>query len=1174
MNDRVGQRLGNYRLLNQLGSGGFAEVYLGEHIYLRWKAAIKVLPMRLTHEEIELFSEEARTIAALKHANIISVLEFGIQESTSTPYLVMDYAPNGTLRQRLSKGTKLSPDIMLLYVKQVAEALQYAHDHKTIHRDVKPENILLDKNNNVLLSDFGLATVIHSTKNQQSQKNIGVGTITYTAPEQNRNKPCYASDQYSLGIIVYEMLCGVRPFNGTPIEVTIQHRLNTPPPMRDHVPLLSPAIEAVVQRALAKDPKRRYPTIRDFAKALEKSCKQEEQDHRTVPVVSNGHAIIPPVDDLRTPSAVATPPQDSSVIWNVPYRRNPFFTGRESILTLLHEKFHSGKVNTSVQAMSGLAGGGKTQLAVEYAYRYHRDYTVILWLRGEKRDVLREDWNTIATQLRLPIKEKGERVTDAVKSWLKTHTRWLLILDNDEDLTLLNTLVPSNVQGHVLLTTRTQTTGSIAQRVDLCHMARDEATLFLLRRTKRLSQDAPLMDARLVDRKKADEIAALLGDHPLALDQAGAYVEETGCSLDDYLCLYKTSHAKLLTMRGSLSVDHAASVRATFVHSFEKLAQIRPGGPAALELLRFCAFLDPTAIPEELIRNAASELGTILQPIENDPLALDAAIALLRKYSLVHRVSETKLLSLHPLIQVVLRDWMSEKVRGEWVERTVRAVNAAFPDIEEVQNWNRCQQAIPHVQACLALITQYNLRSIEAARLLYQAGLYFRLQAQQDTSEELLARAVAMLQTIPEPKETATELRTAFWHHHIRGIHGEAKSQLQKELTHAERVLGPAHQHVATVRLKLADLYYRQGKYREAEDLFLQSLSIKEHNVGLLHPCVACNFNGLGLIYFTQGKYPLAQSYFLHALSIWEKLPEPQHPFMGTTLGAMARLAITLGKYEAAEAYLHKERVHLELTLQPLHPTLATSFNDWAVLCMAQGRYDQVEILLDSAQAILEQTIGPKRTSAARVLCTRAQFYALCGKYIQADRLLQEVLSIREQAFGFQHPDVASTINLLADVYVAQRRYGLSDELYKQALEIRESILGTEHPDVAQTLNGMAGLSFIQTAYEDARCYYNRALTMREKALGTEHPDVAQTLNDLAKLYSNRKQFDKAEPLFRRALAIREKILGPMHFAVGTTIRSFVLTLWAIGKKEEATEWLKREKQIREKYAYLHTMDD
>jgi eukaryotic-like serine/threonine-protein kinase len=238
MNGRIGQQLGSYRLLHKLGNGGFAEVYLGEHIYLATQAAIKVLPMQLTDHEIEDFSNEARTIASLKHPHIISVLDFGIQDSSNTPFLVMDYAPNGTLRQRFAKRSRVSFNQLLPYIQQTAEALQFAHDNQIIHRDVKPENILLTHNLAVLLSDFGLAVVAQSSWHQESLKNVGAGTIGYTAPEQSAGKPCFASDQYSLAIIVYEMLCGSRPFNGTPLEVMMHHAHDRPQDMREYLPSL------------------------------------------------------------------------------------------------------------------------------------------------------------------------------------------------------------------------------------------------------------------------------------------------------------------------------------------------------------------------------------------------------------------------------------------------------------------------------------------------------------------------------------------------------------------------------------------------------------------------------------------------------------------------------------------------------------------------------------------------------------------------------------------------------------------------------------------------------------------------------------------------------------------------------------------------------------------------
>jgi WD40 repeat protein len=269
MAERDGQQLGNYRLLKLLGQGGFAEVYLGEHIYLGTKAAIKLLYTRVAQDEVNVFQQEARTLANLMHPNIVRVLEFGIEASTNTPYLVMDYAPGGTLRQRHPKGSRLPVPTIVTYVKQVAAALQYAHDQKFIHRDVKPENMLIGRNGEVLLSDFGIALLSQSSR-YQSTKDMA-GTIAYMAPEQIEAHPRPASDQYSLGIVVYEWLTGARPFNGSFSEVAVKHSVMPPPPLRTALPTLSPAVEQVVMTALAKKPEERFGSVRAFATALEQA---------------------------------------------------------------------------------------------------------------------------------------------------------------------------------------------------------------------------------------------------------------------------------------------------------------------------------------------------------------------------------------------------------------------------------------------------------------------------------------------------------------------------------------------------------------------------------------------------------------------------------------------------------------------------------------------------------------------------------------------------------------------------------------------------------------------------------------------------------------------------------------------------------------------------------------
>ena len=284
MSDRVGQQLGNYRLARLLGRGGFADVYLGQHIHLNTQAAIKILRTQLESKDIERFRTEARTLAHLIHPRIVRLLDFGIEDNI--PYLIMGYASNGSLRQQYPSGTIRPLEKIVSIVIKVAEALQYAHDKKIIHRDVKPENMFMDEDNEVVLGDFGIAVLSRTSESQQTQDVRG--TFTYMAPEQLQGHPSRASDQYSLGVVIYECLTGTVPFNGSSAEIMSQHLLIAPPPILQRAPLVSPLVEQVVLKALEKDPDRRFRSVRELAQALaiavdrSKSTTQRVGDNRDV----------------------------------------------------------------------------------------------------------------------------------------------------------------------------------------------------------------------------------------------------------------------------------------------------------------------------------------------------------------------------------------------------------------------------------------------------------------------------------------------------------------------------------------------------------------------------------------------------------------------------------------------------------------------------------------------------------------------------------------------------------------------------------------------------------------------------------------------------------------------------------------------------------------------------
>jgi outer membrane protein assembly factor BamB/serine/threonine protein kinase len=272
------QRLGNYRVLHLIGEGGLARAYLGEHIYLKTYSALKVPKLMLAQEDIEFFLNEARTGINLRHPNIVRTLECGVEGGT-TPYLVMDYAPGGSVNRRYQKGTPLPPAVIISYVKQAGSALQYIHDLGLIHQDVKPANMLLGTQGELLLSDFGLAAIVHHTVTQMTQDMMG--TARYMAPEQFLGKPRPASDQYALAVITYEWICGDRPFEGSLMGLYQQHTYEPPPPLHTKVANIAPQVEEVIMKALSKDPRERFSRIQDFVNALEYAGQASQVSHPT-----------------------------------------------------------------------------------------------------------------------------------------------------------------------------------------------------------------------------------------------------------------------------------------------------------------------------------------------------------------------------------------------------------------------------------------------------------------------------------------------------------------------------------------------------------------------------------------------------------------------------------------------------------------------------------------------------------------------------------------------------------------------------------------------------------------------------------------------------------------------------------------------------------------------------
>jgi tetratricopeptide (TPR) repeat protein len=739
-------------------------------------------------------------------------------------------------------------------------------------------------------------------------------------------------------------------------------------------------------------------------------------------------------------------------VWNLPFHRNPAFTGRDDELARLAASLQMDRTVAVTQVLQGGGGVGKTTLAVEYAYRQRALFDAVWWVRAEEPATLLGDYAELGVACNVAEAGEPDRqlAAIAVRRWLEDHDRWLLVLDNAEapdasigleaPLDRVVGLLPQVVHGQVLVTTRDTSWEEHAAVAELEVFSPDEAVAFLLTRSNSTDERAAAM------------VAELLGWLPLALEQAGAYVRETRLPLSAYLDRLRQFPAMTLTRGRPRDRDPADTVATTWLVSLDRVQPI----PGAVALLELCAFLGAEEIPREVFTQRLDLEAEDLSVLADDPFALDEAVATIRRYGLAKVTEDTFLM--HRLLQQVIRDRLPPNRRISRTAAAVRLLRMAFPtETTNPDAWPTYARLLPHALAVTGHAESLDVEPEETTWLLNEVGLYLWQRADHQQAQTLLERALA-----------------------IREAH-----------------LGPDHPDTAQSLNNLALVLHDQGRYNEARTFHERALAIREAHLGPDHPDTAQSLNNLGKMLRDQGDLDRARTLLERALAIRE-VRLGNHQDTAWSLNNLALVLHDQGDLDRACILYERALALFELHLGDNHPDTAHAVSRLATSLDLRGDIDRALILHERSLAIREARRGPDHPDTAHSLNNFGRALSAQGDLKRARILLERALAIRETRLGEDHHLTAHTLNDLARVLKSQGDLDGARGLLDRALAIYEVRLDADHPDTAQSLHDLGVILAKQGDLDGARTLLQRALLIRQSRLGPDHPDTLSSKNDLA----------------------------------------------------------------------------
>ncbi len=902
-----------------------------------------------------------------------------------------------------------------------------------------------------------------------------------------------------------------------------------------------------------------------------------------------------PAGRVRLPGSTTQPtrggprfPGRGPAIFNVP-PPNPYFSGRGELLDSLRAELRD-KVKAPVvpaHAIHGLAGVGKSELVKEYAYRYKADYELIWWVDAAVPLAIPGRLARLAPRLDLAEQADQEEAAARVLNELAQRERWLVIFDNADRPSELERYRPAG-RGHVLITSRNPDWGGIGTPVRMDVLEREEAISFLLRRTH---------SADTKDTASADALAEELGDLPLALEQAGAYMGETGMSLTEYLELFRRRREELLG-KGE-PTGYTGTVETTWRLSIERVAR---DARAADDLLRLCAFFAPQAIPLELVFEHTAELPPDVAYVLHDEVKRWEALRALQRYSLITR--DKSGIHVHRLVQAVVRMGLNPADEQRWAAVAVRLVQAAFPpEGSDSENWLACARLLPHALVAVDNAAAAAVEPEATVALLIQVGSYLRGRAELRQARRLLERALAIQEAQLGPNhpqvaatlsnlgkvlhdlgdlaaarvaiERALEIYEAQLElHHPeaawRGVlHGfdepaAARSALEGALAINEAPFGLDHWRVVWTLNTLGTVLRDQGDLASARIVLEQSLAIRQAQLGPDHMEVAPSLINLGLVLHDLGELAGAQAAIARALTINEALYGPDHWRVGWTLSNLGTILRDLGDLAGAKGVLERSLAIRRAWLGPEHPKIATTLSNLGTVLRDLADLVAAQAILEQALAILEAGFGPNHPKVATTLNNLGTVLRDLGDLSRAQGTLERSLAIRETHLGPDHWKIGWSLNNLGTVLRDRGDLAGAKEMIERSVAVRTVQLGPEHWRVGWSLNNLGTVLRDLGDLAEARTVLERAAGILERQLGPDHWKVAWSLDNLGTVLRDLVDLVAAQAILEQALAILEARFGPNHPRVATTLNNLGTVLRDRGDLAGAKEMIERSVVIRE----------